>query len=289
MKNVNWFEHAQMCKKSRKRRNKDNKVVHYTRSWPLHKEIEKLCAKCWRKIPDVQVVETNPPILDTFPPNPENPPPDKTNPPPSEHEEDEPWTVDNQINADGTDRDSKIETADVKIITTFDGTPVPMLFDITVASMHVKDNQRLAVKEMYSSGLADHGAQEKDKKHSHYLTEGNAIGFAFDSMGGISQSAMKFINHLYAKGRGDRKRSLDSEAMRVALRKEFLDRLSMVLCAHRVRDFKHLGIPYVRANGATIYNSPPRPRHPSRTTSTTLPQPQLESGRSIISRPMGPG
>ena len=108
-------------------------------------------------------------------------------------------------------------------------------------------------------------------------------------MGGVSQSAMKFINHLYAKGRGDRKRSWDSEAMRVALRKEFLDRLSMVLCAHRVRDFKHLGIPYVRANGATIYNSPPRPRHPSRTTSTTLPQPQLESGRSIISRPMGPG
>ena len=70
----------------------------------------------------------------------------------------EPWTDDDQIIADGTARDSKIETADVKIITTFDGTPVPMLIDITVASMHVKDNQRLAVKEMYSSGLADHGA-----------------------------------------------------------------------------------------------------------------------------------
>ena len=193
----------------------------------------------------------------------------------------------NQINADGTARDSKIETADVKIITTFDGTPVPMLIDITVASMHVKDNQRLAVKEMYSSGLADHGAHKKDLKHSHYLTEGNAIGFAFDSMGGISLSAMTFINHLYAKGRANRKRSWDSEAMRVALRKEFLDRLSMVLCAHRVRDFKHLGIPYVRANGATIYNSPPRPRHPSRTTSI-LPSPsELEPGRFTISRPVG--
>ena len=113
------------------------------------------------------------------------------------------------------------------------------------------------MKEKYSSGLADHGAHEKDKKHSHYLTDGNAIGFAFDSMGGISQSAMKFINHLYAKGRGNRKRSWDSDAMRVALRKEFLDRLSMVLCSHRVRDFRFLGIPYVRANGATIFTALP--------------------------------
>ena len=286
MKNINWFEHGQMCKKSRRRRNKDDKIVYYTRSWPLHKEIERLCTECWRKIPDVQVVETNPPILDTFPPNPENPPKAKTNPPPREHEEDEPWTDDNQIIADGTARDSKVETADVKIITTFDGDPVPVLIDITVASTHVVSNQPHVVREQYSSGLADHGAQEKDKKHSHYLTEGNAIGFAFDSMGGISQSAMKFINHLYAKGRGNRKRSWDSEAMRVALRKEFLDRLSMVLCSHRVRDFRFLGIPYVRANGATIYNSAPRSRLPR--TPPTLP-PQLDPGRFTISRPVGPG
>ena len=133
---------------------------------------------------------------------------------------------------------------------------------------------------------SDHGAQKKDQKHSHYLTEGNAIGFAFDSMGGISQSAMKFINHLYAKGRGNRKRSWDSEAMRVALRKEFLDRLSMVLCSHRVRDFRFLGIPYVRANGATIYNSAPRSRLPR--TPPTLPH-QLNPGRFTISRPVGPG
>ena len=152
----------------------------------------------------------------------------------------------------------------MKIITTFDGTPVPMLIDITVASTHVVSNQLHAVKEKYASALADYGAQKKDQKHSHYLTEGNAIGFAFDSMGGISQSAMKFINHLYAKGRENRKRSWDSEAMRVALRKEFLDRLCMVLCSHRVRDFKFLGIPYVRANGATIYKlSPSLPSSPN--------------------------
>ena len=176
----------------------------------------------------------------------------------------------------------------MKIITTFDGTPVPMLIDITVASMNVVTNQPYAVKYQYASGLADHGGHLKDQKHSHYLTEGNAIGFAFDSMGGISQSAMKFINHLYAKGRGNRKRSLDSEAMRVALRKEFLDRLSMVLCSHRVRDFKFLGIPYVRANGATIYNAPARPRL-SRTPSILPPPSELEPGRFTISRPVGPG
>ena len=96
-----------------------------------------------------------------------------------------------------------------------------------------------------------------------------------------------FLCIIISRGKGNRKRSWDSEAMRVALRKEFLDRLSMVLCAHRVRDFKHLGIPYVRANGATIYNSPPRPRHPSRTTSI-LPSPsELEPGRFTISRPVG--
>ena len=81
----------------------------------------------------------------------------------------------------------------------------------------------------------------KDQKHSHYLTEGNAIGFVFDSMGGISESAMKFINHIYARGKGNRRRNWDSESMRLALRKEFLDRLSMVLCHHRVIDYKFLG------------------------------------------------
>jgi hypothetical protein len=119
---------------------------------------------------------------------------------------------------------------------TNDGTPIPMLIDITVASMNVVTNQPYAVKYQYASGLADHGGHLKDQKHSHHLTEGNAIVFAFDSMRGISESAMKFINHLYARGRGNRKHNWDSESMRLALRKEFLDRLSMVLCYHRVCD-----------------------------------------------------
>ena len=105
------------------------------------------------------------------------------------------------IIADGTirNRDSE-ETADVKIIATFHGTPVPMLIDITVASMHAVSNHSFAVKDKYSSGLADQGAHMKNLKHPRYLTEGNLIGFAFDSVGGISESAMKFINHVYLDG-----------------------------------------------------------------------------------------
>ena len=43
--------------------------------------------------------------------------------------------------------------------------------------------------------------------------------------------------------------------MRIAFWKEFMDRLSMVLCHHRVCDYKFLGIPNARANGTTLVNS----------------------------------
>ena len=45
-----------------------------------------------------------------------------------------------------------------------------------------------------------HMRNEKDKKHSHYLRDGDAIGFALESMGGISQSTKDCINHLYNGG-----------------------------------------------------------------------------------------
>ena len=118
MKNINWFEHGQMCKKSRKRYRRTKKIKLHTT--PDHaRYIRRLkesaqTADTRYKIRDVPVLETqletNPPILDTFQPKPENPPPLKTNPP-KEHEEDEPWTHDNHIIADGTPRDSKVETA----------------------------------------------------------------------------------------------------------------------------------------------------------------------------------
>ena len=54
---------------------------------------------------------------------------------------------------------------------------------------------------------------------------------------------MNFTNLMYAKGKGDYRRRWDSENMRVALKKQFLDRLSSVVCHHRVLDFIYLGIP----------------------------------------------
>ena len=40
--------------------------------------------------------------------------------------------------------------------------------------------------------------------------------------------------------------------MRVALKKQFLDRLSSVICHHRVRDFIYLGIPNRRLDLAQV-------------------------------------
>jgi len=62
-------------------------------------------------------------------------------------------------------------------------------------------------------------------------------------MGGISKAAMNFTNLMFAKGVNDSKRRWDSESMRVAIKKQFLDRLSSVICHHRVLDFIFLGIP----------------------------------------------
>ena len=70
---VNWFEHGQVCKNSRKRRQDDNQVKNFARSWALHKSIQILVTECLAKIPDV-----NPKLLDTFLADPEDP----SHPPP---------------------------------------------------------------------------------------------------------------------------------------------------------------------------------------------------------------
>ena len=77
-------------------------------------------------------------------------------------------------------------------------------------------------------------------------------------MGGISKPAKDLIDHLYARGEQEKRRRWDSETMRVALKKEFLDRLSMVLCIHRVYDFKFLGIPNMRTEGVQLAHPPHR-------------------------------
>ena len=75
---------------------------------------------------------------------------------------------------------------------------------------HTRSHHPLTIKgtngDIYSSRLADHGAHEKDKRHAHYLHDGNAIGFAFDSMGGISKSAKDLLDHLYARGEQENRR-----------------------------------------------------------------------------------
>ena len=249
---VNWFEHGQVCKKSRKRKQLDNRIKYYTRSWPLHKDIEKLLAEILAKIPDVTVTERNPKILDTFQMNPENP---YTAPARARaqtgaevDEEDEPAQHDGTIIAIGNGIVVRVvgtHYGDLKIICTFPGDiRREMIIDVTVAGTHAISNHKHTINEdKYSAGLADHAANLKDKKHEHYLHHGNAIGFALDSMGGISKAAMNFTNLMFAKGVDDSKRRWDSESMRVAIKKQFLDRLSSVICHHRVLDFIFLGIP----------------------------------------------
>jgi len=73
-----------------------------------------------------------------------------------------------------------------------------------------------------------------------------------DFMGGISKAAMDITNHIYANGQADHLRRWDSEKMRVALKKQFLYRLSSILCYHRVLDFTYLGIPNSRVDQAQL-------------------------------------
>ena len=105
----------------------------------------------------------------------------------------------------------------------------------------------------------DHGAYLKDQKHAHYIHDGNAIGFTLDSMEGISDAATNFTHHLYAKGSGARKRRWDSDGMRFALKKQFLDLISSVLCHHRVLDYIFLGIANRRLEQLKVAQAPPIP------------------------------
>ena len=78
-------------------------------------------------------------------------------------------------------------------------------------------------------------------------------------MGGISNAALNFTKLLYAKGSGIRRRRWDSDCMRIALKKHFLDFLSSVICHHRVLDFIFLGIPNGRLEQLQVAQAPPIP------------------------------
>ena len=249
MKLVIWFEHGQVCKRSRKRKQIDNQIKYFTRSWPLHKQIEKLLTESLAKIPDVTVTDHNPKILDTFQMNPENPfvAPQRVqgNAQLDLNEEEEPAQHNGRIIAMpyGNSRTKGSQYGDLKIVTSFPGDiQKAMIIDVSVGSTHAASNLRHTINaDKYSSGLADYGALLKDQKHAHYIHDGNAIGFTLDSMGGISNAALKFTNFLYAKGSGTRRRRWDSDCMRIAPKKKFLDSLSSVLCHHRVLDFIYPG------------------------------------------------
>ena len=86
-------------------------------------------------------------------------------------------------------------------------------------------------------------------------------------MGGISNAALNFSNLLYDKGlnfsnlfydkgSGIRRHSWYSDCMRIALKKQFLDSLSSVLCHHRVLDFIFLGIPNRRLEQLQVAQAP---------------------------------
>ena len=158
----------------------------------------------------------------------------------------------------GNFRTKGFQYGDLKIVTSFPGDiQKAMIIDVSVGSTHAATNLRHTINaDKYSSGLADHGAFLKDQKHAHYIHDGNAIGFTLDSMGGISNAALKFTNLLYAKGSGIRRRRWDSECMRIALKKQFLDSLSAVICHHRVLDFRFLGIPNRRLEQLQVAQAP---------------------------------
>ena len=233
MKIVNCFEHDQVCKRSRKRKQIDNQTKYFTRSWPLHEEIEKLLTESLAKIPDVTVTDHNPNILDTFQMKPENPfvAPQRVqgNVQLDLNEEEEPAQHNGRIIATpyGNSRTKGSQHGDLKIVTSFPGDiQKAMIIDVSVGSTHAATNLRHTINaDKYSSGLADYGAFLKDQKHAHYIHDGNAIGFTLDSMGGISNAALKFTNllYVYAKGSGIHRRRWDSDCMRIALKKQFLD------------------------------------------------------------------
>ena len=78
-------------------------------------------------------------------------------------------------------------------------------------------------------------------------------------MGGISDAVTNFTNRLYAKGSGACKRRCDSDSMRIALKKQFLDLLSSVLCHHRVLDFIFLGSRLEQIQNRQVAQAPPTP------------------------------
>ena len=194
-KNVNSFEYAEQCTKSRKKKTRDQQTTYFTRCYRLHDDIERSMIECFNKIPNVSGLETNPKILDTFETNSDDPFIPRTQnqiigevPPNELSREQEPISGNDNsslINPrDRFHRDKQFQYADIKLTCNFTDNGGDYLVDITVAGIHAKSNVKHTIKNgEYTSGLSDYGADKKDNKHKHYFHDNRAIGFAFDSHG----------------------------------------------------------------------------------------------------------
>ena len=142
-------------------------------------------------------------------------------------------------------REGGSEYADLLLTLTFQGDEAQFAVDVTAGGINSVTNIKHTIDEnnKYQSKLPAHGEHLKDLLHNKYFHEGKAIGYALDSMGGISNAATSLTNHLYAKSSELKPRRWDSDNMRCALKKQYLDTLSCILAKHRVLDYTYMGLP----------------------------------------------
>ena len=90
-------------------------------------------------------------------------------------------------------------------------------------------------------GVANYGASKKDDVYEQFTHDGDCIAFAVDLAGGLSDSARKFINDLYAKPKSDEQSIWTCDKDRITLKVRFVDSLSCILARHRAMDMIRMG------------------------------------------------
>jgi len=230
VKDVHYNEHLERCKRMHFRTTNLNGEpllegdVRYLESRgrvdALHSELKFLMKSHWKLIPDVIVGKREPHPDLFFPLN--------------ELDEVQQRT-DQQVAAD---RDTR---ADVLITTAFEGDgQMDILVDHTTSSIHVPSNCSHACKK---EKLVDVIEKRKDDQYDKWEHHGQIVAFGCDSNGTIGKSAVKLINRLYSKWNITRtqERCWVSEVSRVALKKRFLDNLSVVFAKAQLKDIMLLG------------------------------------------------
>ena len=137
-----------------------------------------------------------------------------------------------KTNSKEKDEEDTISRADLEVHFK-EGETIKCLVDVTVSSIHKEANKKAG---KITSGVAMVGEQRKDKDYARYLHDGDVIGFAADSAGGLSDSAVKFINRVYCKPKSVEFSIWHSDKDRVTCKKRFVDGLSCILAKHRAMD-----------------------------------------------------